>query len=158
MLMDVAWKKSENDLLRERQLLSFTFSAYRCHLSHKKGNLRGGFQLPLLGCREKGETERAQRYSEWRAPCHLEHQSQQFFKMYEWLDVLPVAHISVCLSLSLCGDENHIWSNLITELGHDLRNVPHTTAGTHTTHAHATHSAPLCQLSLWPASSSTVAN
>lgn len=54
------------------------------------------------------------------------------------------AFLSVSLSLFLHREENHIWFNMITELGHDLRNVPRTTAGTHTSHAerHTTLSLP----------------
>lgn len=49
MLIDVAWKRSENDLQRERQTLSLTFSAYCCLFS-------GDFNLlcPLSWKRERG--------------------------------------------------------------------------------------------------------
>lgn len=69
---------------------------------------------------------------------------------------LMYCQLHTFLSLSFCRVENHIWSNLITELGHDLRNVPHTTAGTHTRTQTCRNC--LCQLSPWPASSSTDAN
>lgn len=45
--------------------------------------------------------------------------------------------------LALCRDWNHIWSNLITELGHDLRNAPCTTPQRGCAH---TRSQCLCQL------------
>lgn len=123
----------------------------------KGTNTSAGFQIPLLIVMK--ERERVVVHRKWRAPRHLEHQSQQFYKMYESLDVLPVARISVCLPLPLSPQRGK--SHLIQ---YDNRTGSwfEKCSSHHSRDAHITrretHNTLFASLSLRSASSSSVAN
>ena len=97
MLMDVAWKRSENDLLRER--LSPCILCSSLPFDRETKNPREGFQPPRLVVMKETESSVAQ----WALVAILSTKVSNFIKMYEsytGLDVLPAAHISVFLPLS----------------------------------------------------------
>ncbi len=153
----LAWKKNENDLLRERQSLSLALSAYHSRLSRRKRISEEDFNL-LCSLSRKRERELSGTVSGERHAI-LSTEVSSFIKC---TSSLMYCQLHTFLSLPLQRRKSHLiqfdnrtgsWFEKCSS--HHSRDTHNTHTHTHAdTYTDTQHS--LCQLSLWPASSSSI--